>query len=150
MLEPSYTAESLCDQLRMPPTKTLLRRHLASHFNALLGADVIQAKRQMLQEGAGMMVLKEHLQPDMKIKVSIATGRFFDEAFISQVLKKGFSLPRKKARTDVYMDGETNVFARVNEHQHLKSVTVAGEDCCDFTRNIHLHLFSLSNIPFRH
>ena len=59
----------------MPATKTLLRRHLASHFNALLGADVIQAKRHALQEGAGMMVLKEHVQPDMKIKVGLNVRR---------------------------------------------------------------------------
>lgn len=43
--EPRFTAELLADLLSIPPSKTLLRRHLATHFKELLGRDVIQGKR---------------------------------------------------------------------------------------------------------
>lgn len=43
--EPKFTAELLADLLSIPPSKTLLRRHLATHFKELLGRDVIQGKR---------------------------------------------------------------------------------------------------------
>ncbi|XP_055691912.1 liprin-beta-1 isoform X4 [Lutzomyia longipalpis] len=45
MLEPRFNAELLADLLSIPPSKTLLRRHLATHFKELLGRDVIQSKR---------------------------------------------------------------------------------------------------------
>lgn len=43
--EPKFNAELLSDLLSIPPSKTLLRRHLATHFKELLGRDVIQGKR---------------------------------------------------------------------------------------------------------
>lgn len=43
--EVKFTAELLAELLSIPPSKTLLRRHLATHFKELLGRDVIQAKR---------------------------------------------------------------------------------------------------------
>lgn len=43
--EPKFNAELLADLLSIPPSKTLLRRHLATHFKELLGRDVIQGKR---------------------------------------------------------------------------------------------------------
>ncbi|KXJ78829.1 hypothetical protein RP20_CCG003087, partial [Aedes albopictus] len=45
MYEVKFTAELLAELLSIPPSKTLLRRHLATHFKELLGRDVIQAKR---------------------------------------------------------------------------------------------------------
>ncbi|GAB0090835.1 Liprin-beta [Sergentomyia squamirostris] len=45
MLEPRFNAELLADLLSIPPSKTLLRRHLATHFKELLGREVIQRKR---------------------------------------------------------------------------------------------------------
>lgn len=46
MYEPRFTAELLADLLSIPPSKTLLRRHLGTHFKELLGRDVIQQKRE--------------------------------------------------------------------------------------------------------
>ncbi|XP_055624525.1 uncharacterized protein LOC129767542 isoform X3 [Toxorhynchites rutilus septentrionalis] len=43
--EVKFTAELLAELLSIPPSKTLLRRHLATHFKELLGRDVIQSKR---------------------------------------------------------------------------------------------------------
>ncbi|XP_058461225.1 uncharacterized protein LOC131436503 isoform X2 [Malaya genurostris] len=45
MYEVKFTAELLAELLSMPPSKTLLRRHLATHFKELLGRDIIQVKR---------------------------------------------------------------------------------------------------------
>lgn len=46
MYEPRFTAELLADLLSIPPSKTLLRRHLCTHFKELLGREVIQQKRE--------------------------------------------------------------------------------------------------------
>ncbi|RZF38546.1 hypothetical protein LSTR_LSTR006141 [Laodelphax striatellus] len=43
--EPRFTGELLASLLSIPPGKTLLRRHLTTHFKDLLGRDVIQEKR---------------------------------------------------------------------------------------------------------
>ncbi|XP_055598305.1 uncharacterized protein LOC129747911 isoform X8 [Uranotaenia lowii] len=45
MYEVKFTAELLAELLSIPPSKTLLRRHLVTHFNDLLGRDIIQIKR---------------------------------------------------------------------------------------------------------
>lgn len=47
MYEPKFNAELLADLLSIPPSKTLLRRHLATHFKDLLGRDIIQGKRDV-------------------------------------------------------------------------------------------------------
>lgn len=46
MYEHRFTSELLADLLSIPPSKTLLRRHLGTHFKELLGRDVIQLKRE--------------------------------------------------------------------------------------------------------
>lgn len=46
MFENRFTAELLADLLSIPPSKSLLRRHLGTHFKDLLGRDVIQSKRE--------------------------------------------------------------------------------------------------------
>lgn len=45
IFEVKFTAELLAELLSIPPSKTLLRRHLATHFKELLGRDIIQVKR---------------------------------------------------------------------------------------------------------
>lgn len=61
-----FTAESLASVLQIPQTKTLLRRHLTTHFNQLLGTDVIAEKRKFLTEP-----LVVPLTPEMKIRVRV-------------------------------------------------------------------------------
>lgn len=46
MYENRFTSELLADLLSIPPSKTLLRRHLGTHFKELLGRDVIHQKRE--------------------------------------------------------------------------------------------------------
>lgn len=46
MYEHRFTSELLADLLSIPPSKSLLRRHLGTHFKELLGRDVIQFKRE--------------------------------------------------------------------------------------------------------
>ncbi|XP_049825981.1 liprin-beta-1 isoform X4 [Aethina tumida] len=76
--ETKFTAELLASLLSIPPGKTLLRRHLNTHFKELLGKDVIQEKR----EAEGTMGYIP-LTPSSKLKVS---------------KKSQFSLKRKKSK----------------------------------------------------
>ncbi|XP_067855298.1 liprin-beta-1b isoform X2 [Heptranchias perlo] len=49
VLEPRFNVETLAMLLNIPPNKTLLRRHLATHFNLLIGPDAQQQKRETLE-----------------------------------------------------------------------------------------------------
>lgn len=44
--EPRFTADLLATLLSIPPSKTLLRRHLSTHFKDLVGRHVIGEKRE--------------------------------------------------------------------------------------------------------
>uniref|UniRef100_A0A8C5E8J6 Liprin-beta-2-like n=1 Tax=Gouania willdenowi TaxID=441366 RepID=A0A8C5E8J6_GOUWI len=46
MLEPRFNADSLAMLLNIPPQKTLLRRHLSTNFNSLVGSQAQQEKRE--------------------------------------------------------------------------------------------------------
>ncbi|XP_061622035.1 liprin-beta-2 isoform X3 [Phyllopteryx taeniolatus] len=46
ILEPRFSAETLALLLNIPPQKTLLRRHLATAFSALVGTQATQEKRE--------------------------------------------------------------------------------------------------------
>ncbi|XP_030844891.1 liprin-beta-1 isoform X2 [Strongylocentrotus purpuratus] len=46
VLEPRFTAETLASILCIPGNKTLLRRHLSTHFISLIGPDIQQQKRE--------------------------------------------------------------------------------------------------------
>ncbi|XP_066581290.1 kazrin-like [Prorops nasuta] len=45
--EGRFTSELLATLLSIPPAKTLLRRHLTTHFNQILGREVVHHKRDM-------------------------------------------------------------------------------------------------------
>lgn len=45
--EERFTSELLATLLSIPPAKTLLRRHLTTHFNQILGREIVQHKRKM-------------------------------------------------------------------------------------------------------
>ncbi|KAG5883909.1 hypothetical protein JTB14_032133 [Gonioctena quinquepunctata] len=78
VLEPKFNAELLASLLAIPPGKTLLRRHLNTHFKELLGKDIIQEKRE-LESTMGYIPLT----PSSKLKVA---------------KKSQFSLKRKKSK----------------------------------------------------
>ncbi|CAJ1057580.1 liprin-beta-2b isoform X8 [Xyrichtys novacula] len=52
MLEPRFNSDTLAMLLNIPPQKTLLRRHLATNFNNLVGEQAQQEKREYM-EAAG-------------------------------------------------------------------------------------------------
>ncbi|KAK5643698.1 hypothetical protein RI129_007543 [Pyrocoelia pectoralis] len=81
VLEDKFTSELLASLLNIPPGKTLLRRHLNTHFKELLGKDIIQEKRE--SEGTLGYI---PLTPSAKLKVT---------------KKSQFSLKRKKSKGEV-------------------------------------------------
>ncbi|VDD91778.1 unnamed protein product [Enterobius vermicularis] len=81
--EPTFTAESLAEVLQIPMHKTLLRRHLTTHFNQLLGQEIISHKREVLSQP-----FQVQLTPHLKVKF----------------LRKGFSLSRKRGKNEVYVE----------------------------------------------
>ncbi|XP_075932240.1 liprin-beta-2b isoform X2 [Anarhichas minor] len=56
MLEPRFNSDTLAMLLNIPPQKTLLRRHLTTNFNNLVGAQAHQEKREYT-EAAGYTTL---------------------------------------------------------------------------------------------
>lgn len=65
ILEPRFTAESLAALLSIPSSKTLLRRHLATHFQSLVGAECHGVK-----EVAAADPMFQPLMPGIKHKVA--------------------------------------------------------------------------------
>ncbi|KIH69579.1 hypothetical protein ANCDUO_00074 [Ancylostoma duodenale] len=94
--EPTFTAETLAEILQMPPHKTLLRRHLTTHFNQLLGQKIVAEKRDFLATGT-----HPQLVPGIRIKI----------------VKKGLSLPRKKAKTEIYLEPDELLCPPVLRHK---------------------------------
>lgn len=66
VLEPKFGAEIFATILSIPPSKTLLRRHLSTHFVTLIGNEMQTKKREEeIQPGF------TPLTPNQKIKVNI-------------------------------------------------------------------------------
>ncbi|KAK3548802.1 hypothetical protein QTP70_020678 [Hemibagrus guttatus] len=49
VLEPRFNVETMALLLNIPPNKTLLRRHLATHFNLLVGSEAQQMKQECME-----------------------------------------------------------------------------------------------------
>ncbi|NXY74159.1 LIPB1 protein, partial [Glareola pratincola] len=49
VLEPRFNVETMAQLLNIPPNKTLLRRHLATHFNLLIGQEAQKQKREAME-----------------------------------------------------------------------------------------------------
>ncbi|XP_042669280.1 liprin-beta-2 isoform X1 [Centrocercus urophasianus] len=52
ILEPRFNGDTLAMLLNIPPQKTLLRRHLTTNFNALIGPETQQEKRDITESTA--------------------------------------------------------------------------------------------------
>ncbi|XP_064423311.1 liprin-beta-2b isoform X2 [Latimeria chalumnae] len=52
ILEPRFNADTLAMLLNIPPQKTLLRRHLATNFNVLIGLEARQEKREVMESSS--------------------------------------------------------------------------------------------------
>uniref|UniRef100_A0A0N5A0L4 SAM domain-containing protein n=1 Tax=Parastrongyloides trichosuri TaxID=131310 RepID=A0A0N5A0L4_PARTI len=96
VFEPTFTAESLCEILCISPQKTLLRRHVISHFNTLLGQNIITHKREVLSQP-----LVSYITPLIKVKIA----------------KKQFLNVRKKSKYDVFVDAEEYVCPKISENK---------------------------------
>ncbi|NXN58892.1 LIPB2 protein, partial [Rynchops niger] len=52
ILEPRFNGDTLAMLLNIPPQKTLLRRHLTTNFNVLIGPEAQQEKREITESAA--------------------------------------------------------------------------------------------------
>ncbi|XP_039240234.1 liprin-beta-2 isoform X4 [Pipra filicauda] len=52
ILEPRFNGDALAMLLNIPPQKTLLRRHLTTNFNVLIGPEAQQEKREIMESAA--------------------------------------------------------------------------------------------------
>ncbi|XP_019332396.1 liprin-beta-2 isoform X5 [Alligator mississippiensis] len=52
ILEPRFNGDTLAMLLNIPPQKTLLRRHLTTNFNVLIGPEAQQEKREIMEATA--------------------------------------------------------------------------------------------------
>ncbi|XP_078240103.1 liprin-beta-2 isoform X2 [Pogona vitticeps] len=52
ILEPRFNGDTLAMLLNIPPQKTLLRRHLTTNFNVLIGPEAQQEKREIIESTA--------------------------------------------------------------------------------------------------
>ncbi|NWR38663.1 LIPB2 protein, partial [Tachuris rubrigastra] len=52
ILEPRFNGDALAMLLNIPPQKTLLRRHLTTNFNVLIGPEAQQEKREITESAA--------------------------------------------------------------------------------------------------
>ena len=62
--EPRFTGELMASVLSIPASKSLLRRHLFTRFNELVGADILREKREV-EDNQSIAPLR----PDSKVKV---------------------------------------------------------------------------------
>lgn len=52
ILEPRFNGDTLAMLLNIPPQKTLLRRHLTTNFNVLIGPEAQQEKQEIMESTA--------------------------------------------------------------------------------------------------
>lgn len=72
LYETRFNADLLADLLSIPPSKTLLRRHLATHFKELLGRDVIQSKRDAeAAPGYQALTMSAKIKPPKKTQFTL-------------------------------------------------------------------------------
>ncbi|VDL70714.1 unnamed protein product [Nippostrongylus brasiliensis] len=106
--EPTFTAETLAEILQMPSHKTLLRRHLTTHFNQLLGQKIVAEKRDTLAAGT-----LPQLAPGMRVKIA----------------KKGLSLSRKKSKAELCIEPDELLCKGISSDPvHIASMAMKGEE----------------------
>uniref|UniRef100_A0A2K5ZIF0 PPFIA binding protein 1 n=1 Tax=Mandrillus leucophaeus TaxID=9568 RepID=A0A2K5ZIF0_MANLE len=69
VLEPRFNVETMAQLLNIPPNKTLLRRHLATHFNLLIGAEAQHQKRDAME-------LPDYVLLTATAKVKVGSGSY--------------------------------------------------------------------------
>uniref|UniRef100_A0A674F1T8 PPFIA binding protein 1b n=1 Tax=Salmo trutta TaxID=8032 RepID=A0A674F1T8_SALTR len=74
VLEPRFNVETMALLLNIPPNKTLLRRHLATHFNLLVGSEAQGLKQDCLENPDYTL-----LTATAKVKSMLKDDEFFKE-----------------------------------------------------------------------
>ena len=106
MHERRFNDELLADLLAIPSNKTLLRRHLSIHFKSLVGATVIQDKRQAEHDPA-----TPPLAPSTKAKSKMTKS------------SSTFTLKSKKSKTHFDYDDLICPFASSQTQQQAQMVS---------------------------
>lgn len=77
VLEPRFNVEALALLLNIPPNKTLLRRHLATHFHLLVGAEAQRLKQEHLENpdysvltATARVKVAPHLQAQAELRLT--------------------------------------------------------------------------------
>ncbi|XP_030373267.1 liprin-beta-1 [Scaptodrosophila lebanonensis] len=72
LYEPRFNANLLADLLSIPPSKSLLRRHLATHFKELVGRTIIHGKRDAEAEpGYQPLTIAAKLKPPKRAQFTL-------------------------------------------------------------------------------
>uniref|UniRef100_A0A668UAA2 SAM domain-containing protein n=1 Tax=Oreochromis aureus TaxID=47969 RepID=A0A668UAA2_OREAU len=90
VLEPRFNVETMALLLNIPPNKTLLRRHLATNFNLLIGSEAHQLKQECLENPDYTL-----LTATTKVKVKHEFP-WTDRPFLLQVLQLLLGVLTKK------------------------------------------------------
>lgn len=122
-----FTSELLASLLSIPSGKTLLRRHLNTHFKELVGASIVQEKRE-LEASSGytplttsakvkvvlnlywkpigsMLYLYLHIQMIACLFYFLGRNKYNFMLNVFQMPKKSqFSLKRKKSKSELEFD----------------------------------------------
>lgn len=117
MLEPRFNLDTLAMLLNIPPQKTLLRRHLTTNFNNLVGPQAQQEKREYTQ-AAGCTPLSitakvkvRHLLRG-RIEAAADVGRLCLSLLTSSARTKGRTILTATQHPDFltikYLYGQTN------------------------------------------
>ena len=69
--EGRFTPELLATLLSISPSKTLLRRHLTTHFNQILGREIVQHKR-IVESSTGFVPLT------LTARIKVSKNNFFN------------------------------------------------------------------------
>uniref|UniRef100_A0A8C6PU17 PPFIA binding protein 1 n=1 Tax=Nothobranchius furzeri TaxID=105023 RepID=A0A8C6PU17_NOTFU len=94
VLEPRFNVETMAQLLNIPPNKTLLRRHLATHFSLLIGSEAQQLKQECLENPDYIL-----LTATTKVKVML----FLNETLFSPLTLEGRSF-QKGFELQIYED----------------------------------------------
>lgn len=79
--EHRFTSELLATLLSIPSTKTLLRRHLTTHFNQIIGREIVQEKREMENAfGSSPLTLTAKLKVPKKTQFTLKRKKSKNES----------------------------------------------------------------------
>lgn len=82
ILEPRFNSDTLAMLLNIPPQKTLLRRHLATNFNTLVGSQAQQEKQEFL-ESSNYTPLTTTAKVRVRKRKSVLSSHLLTTSFVT-------------------------------------------------------------------